>query len=107
MARERLTEHETLILVIGSYLHPARQATSSVMSFLLIHVLDCLAFSLFLYLFNAFHGHRRRRGLSYPPGPPSLPIIGNLLDVPNEAPWIAYAEMSKKHGMGITLLIAR
>jgi hypothetical protein len=100
-------EHETLIIAfIGSYLFPALQATSFVMPFLLIHVLDCLAFFLFFYLFIAFRDHRRRRGLSYPPGPPSHPIIGNLLDVPNEAPWIAYAEMSKKHGMGITLLTA-
>jgi hypothetical protein len=74
------------------------------MPFLLIHVLDCLAFSLFLYFFIAFRGHRRRRSLSYPPGPPSHPIIGNLLDVPNEAPWMAYAEMSKNHGTGIVLL---
>ena len=72
------------------------------MSFLLINVnaANCLAFSLSLYLFFAFRAHRRRRGLSYPPGPPSRPIIGNLLDVPKEAPWIAYADMSKTYGKG-------
>src|SRR5579863_4265258 len=64
-----------------------------------INVVDCIAFSLFLYLFITFRDHRRRRGLSYPPGPPSRPILGNLLEVPKEAPWVAYADMSKKYGM--------
>jgi len=71
------------------------------MPFLFIHAIDCLAFSLFLYLFVAFRDHRRRRVFSYPPGPPPRPIIGNLLDVPKEVPWIAYADMSKRYGRGI------
>ena len=68
------------------------------MQFLLINAVDCLVVSLSLYLFVVFRDHRRRGGLSYPPGPPSWPIIGNLLDVPKHAPWIAYADMSKKYG---------
>jgi len=70
------------------------------MQFLFINLVDCLAFSLFLYLLVAFRDYRRRRGLPYPPGPPPWPIIGNLLDVPKKAPWIGYADMSKKYGMG-------
>jgi hypothetical protein len=70
------------------------------MQFLFINVIDGLALSLFLYLLNAFRDHRRRRGLPYPPGPPPWPIIGNLFDVPKKAPWIGYADMSKKYGMG-------
>ncbi|KAF8504863.1 cytochrome P450 [Russula emetica] len=70
------------------------------MQFLLINVINCLAISLSLYLLVVFRDYRRRRGLPYPLGPPSWPIIGNLLDVPKakEAPWIKYAEMSKKYG---------
>ena len=52
---------------------------------LLVNAVDCIAFSLSLYLFVAFCDHRRYRGLSCPHGPPSRPIIGNLLDVPEEA----------------------
>jgi hypothetical protein len=70
------------------------------MSFFFLNAADCLAFFLFLYLFIAVHDHRRRRGLPYPPGPPLRPVIGNLFDVPKEGPWIAYATMSKKYGVG-------
>ena len=63
-----------------------------------ISAFDCFAVSLSLYLLVVFRDHRRRGGLPYPPGPPRLPIIGNLLDVPKDAPWSAYADMSKKYG---------
>ncbi|KAH8994583.1 cytochrome P450 [Lactarius akahatsu] len=51
----------------------------------------------FLFLYLLFRP-QRRRGLPYPPGPKSWPIIGNLLDSPKQSPWVAYAEMSKQHG---------
>ncbi|KAF8483917.1 cytochrome P450 [Russula ochroleuca] len=75
------------------------------MQFLLINAFDCLALSLFLYLLVVFRDHRRRGGFPYPPGPPSWPIIGNLLDAPKNAPWIAYADMSKKYGDVVCLHI--
>jgi hypothetical protein len=74
------------------------KATSSVMQFLLVNTLDFLAIVSFFYLLISYRDHRRRGGLSYPPGPPSWPFIGNLLDVPKDTPWIAYANMSKKYG---------
>ena len=55
-----------------------------------------------LHTVFAFHDHRRRRGSPYLPGPPSWPIIGNLLDVPNLSPWLVYANMSKKYGKPVT-----
>jgi hypothetical protein len=69
------------------------------MRLLLINTVDALVISLFLYLLVTFRDSRRRRGLSYPPGPPSWPIIGNFLDIPKDKPWIAYTDMSKKYGM--------
>ena len=60
------------------------------------------AFACFLlYLFMekiVFRYNEGQKGLPYPPGPPPLPIIGNLLDIPTDAPWIVYADMSKKYG---------
>ncbi|KAF8483980.1 cytochrome P450 [Russula ochroleuca] len=75
------------------------------MQFLLINAFDCLATSLFIYLLVNFRDRRRRGGLSYPPGPPSWPIIGNLLDVPKNPSWTAYADMSKKYGDIICLRV--
>ena len=60
--------------------------------------LDALVISLFLYLLVKFFDRRKRNGLSYPPRPPSWPIIGNFLDMPTDKPWIAYTDMSKKYG---------
>lgn len=68
------------------------------MQLFLIKAFDYLAISLFLFLLVKFRDSRRRRGLPYPPGPPSWPIIGNYLDVPIEKPWIKYTDMSKKYG---------
>ena len=73
------------------------------MQILLINVFGCFFISCFLYLLTVFSDHRRRRGLPYPPGPPSRPIIGNFLDFPKDTPWSVYAEMSKKHGMCVIL----
>jgi hypothetical protein len=64
----------------------------------LITAIDGLALSVFLYTLFAFRDHRRRKGFPYPPGPPSWPVIGNLLDVPKLSPWLSYANMSKKYG---------
>ena len=68
------------------------------MQLLLINAVDCFALCLSFYLLVIFRDHRRRGGFLYPPGPPSRLIIGNLLDVPMSAFWIAYADMSKKYG---------
>lgn len=33
-----------------------------------------------------------------PPGPPGLPILGNILDVPKSKPWIRFAEWTEQYG---------
>jgi hypothetical protein len=66
-----------------------------------INAFDCFAALFFLYLLVHFRDRRRRGGLPYPPGPPSWPIIGNLLDIPKDLAWRAYADMSKKYGKRI------
>ncbi|KAI0029065.1 cytochrome P450 [Vararia minispora EC-137] len=35
---------------------------------------------------------------SYPPGPPGLPLVGNLFDLPKDYAWIALTRYGKKYG---------
>jgi hypothetical protein len=46
----------------------------------------------------AIRDYQKHGGLSYPPGPRPLPIIGNLLDIPKDSSWLAYTQFSKKYG---------
>ncbi|PBK63903.1 cytochrome P450 [Armillaria solidipes] len=38
------------------------------------------------------------RGLPLPPGPPGKPLVGNLLDIPTQYPWIRFTEWKKRFG---------
>ncbi|KAI9448699.1 hypothetical protein BJY52DRAFT_307637 [Lactarius psammicola] len=63
-----------------------------------VTAVDVMIVSTVFYLLFTFQDHIRRRGIPYPPGPRRWPIIGNLFNSPKQSPWIAYAEMSRKHG---------
>jgi hypothetical protein len=67
------------------------------MAYLLL-ILDLLVVLLFLTTIRAIRDRRKRGGLPYPPGPPPLPIIGNLLDIPLQSSWFAYIRYSKIYG---------
>ena len=49
--------------------------------------------------------HTRHRGGPLPPGPAPLPVIGNLLDMPKERPWVAYRDWSHKYGDSFSILV--
>jgi len=34
----------------------------------------------------------------YPPGPPSRPLVGNIPDMPQEKPWLTFADWGKNYG---------
>ena len=42
--------------------------------------------------------HEYRRDKDLPPGPPRLPLIGNLHQAPDKVPWRTYAQWTKKYG---------
>ncbi|KAL1696142.1 cytochrome P450 [Schizophyllum commune] len=47
------------------------------------------------------HSRRKRNAkLPLPPGPPGLPFVGNLLDLPFDFQWRKLAEWSKQYGVG-------
>ncbi|KAJ7274707.1 cytochrome P450 [Mycena rebaudengoi] len=54
------------------------------------------------YAFNS----RKRTKLPLPPGPPKLPFIGNLLDMPRRFEWETYMEWSKRYDSDIIHLTA-
>ncbi len=64
----------------------------------LMIVIGLFALVSFLVALSSIRDYQRRRGLRYPPGPRRLPLIGNLLDVPNNFSWLTYTELSRKYG---------
>lgn len=62
------------------------------------------AISILIFAFLAVRSYVRKRrdnpaGLPLPPGPPRLPIVGNLLGIKDlGAQWLTFAEWSKKYG---------
>lgn len=62
-------------------------------------VFDLAALSLFTYVARNYLADRtRRQGLQYPPGPRGLPVLGNLFDIPQRAPWETYTRWGKQYG---------
>jgi hypothetical protein len=66
-------------------------------------ILDVLVIVSSLAVFLAIRDYQIRGGLPYPPGPPPLPIIGNLFDIPKEFSWLSYTQLSRKYGMSHSL----
>lgn len=46
-------------------------------------------------LFAWYAGERRKR-LPPPPGPPGLPLLGNVFGVPLKEAWLTYMEWAKR-----------
>ena len=69
-----------------------------------IFIVDLIVFLSFGFTLSIIRDYRRRRGLPYPPGPRPLPIIGNLLDIPKESSWLAYAKFAKTYGRPFALI---
>jgi hypothetical protein len=63
-----------------------------------VTVFDVLVLISSLAALLAIHDYKKRRGLSYPPGPRPLPLIGNLFDIPKEFSWLSYVQLSRKYG---------
>ncbi|KAH7910744.1 cytochrome P450 [Hygrophoropsis aurantiaca] len=60
-----------------------------------ISTLDICLAGAGLYLVQRFLA---KSSAPVPPGPSGWPIIGNLLDMPTEDPWLSYSKWAKQHG---------
>lgn len=48
-----------------------------------------------------------RRGVLLPPGPKGLPVIGNVLQVPQDFAWLQFAKWGEEFGSFHTLILRR
>ncbi|KAL5520726.1 hypothetical protein ACEPAF_2728 [Sanghuangporus sanghuang] len=65
-----------------------------------IYIFDAAAIVVALICIRSFLSWRKRRANSYPlpPGPKGLPIIGNVLDMPQENEWESVRQWGMKYG---------
>ncbi|RDX45836.1 cytochrome P450 [Lentinus brumalis] len=57
-----------------------------------------LALGLLVYFHSLASWRARSRGRPLPPGPPSLPLVGNILNIPKNQPHVGYRELCAKYG---------
>ncbi|CAL1715497.1 unnamed protein product [Somion occarium] len=70
-----------------------------------ITALDVLVLTVSALLFRWLYVRKSsHNGLPHPPGPPGLPLVGNLNDVPTDEPHVRYAEWSGQYNSDIIRL---
>ncbi|GAA5997441.1 cytochrome P450 [Rhodotorula paludigena] len=84
---------------------PAVEATSALFTLGSTTTTTLIAAVLGLAVLYLARGNKAKGPL--PPGPPPLPIIGNLLDVPKSRPWVKFAEWTEQYGPIFTLKMGR
>ena len=57
-----------------------------------------LAFFTVLYVRSVAKWRARSRGRPFPPGPPSLPVVGNLFNTPGDKAWYAFHDLTAQYG---------
>ena len=69
-----------------------------ILSYLSLDVVFVLCVLALALLWRHIRAANTRMGLRLPPGPPGLPVIGNLFDMPTSDDWVVYREWGNKHG---------
>lgn len=63
---------------------------------------SCLLFFDAFFAIIALHLLRRlffsKHTFPLPPGPPGLPIVGNIFDMPSDKDWLTYAKWGELYG---------
>ncbi|ETW82537.1 cytochrome P450 monooxygenase 14 [Heterobasidion irregulare TC 32-1] len=66
--------------------------------------LDIAVCAAVLVAITIIYLNQRRNRYPYPPGPKGLPILGNILDIPEQRQWITYARWGRESGSPIIRL---
>jgi hypothetical protein len=64
------------------------------------------AFAIGIALRSYFTTRKLPHGVQFPPGPTSLPILGSVLAIDTDAPWLTYKAWGKKYGKWTLILPA-
>ncbi|KAM5165065.1 uncharacterized protein ACMZJ9_007480 [Mantella aurantiaca] len=64
-----------------------------------------LSIAICVFLAIVLYGQKKKVHPNYPPGPPCLPIIGNMHMINIEKPYITFLELAKKYGTVYSLQI--
>ena len=51
-----------------------------------------------LYVHSVAKWRARTCGRPFPPGPPSLPLVGNLFNTPADRAWLDFNELAARYG---------
>jgi len=54
-------------------------------------------------VFIWFAGHKISKRKRLPPGPRSLPLIGNTHQTPRQSPWLTYSTWAKQYGTPLVI----
>ena len=57
-----------------------------------------LALGCLVVLYIGRHALRDRTSYPFPPGPPGVPWVGNVVGLDTDAPWITYAKWARTYG---------
>jgi hypothetical protein len=44
---------------------------------------------------------------SLPPGPRGIPVVGNILDMPNSEEWLYWEKLRELHGTGVCIVFVK
>ncbi len=71
-------------MVIGLYIYPT---VSLILAVLYV-----------LYVRSIVKWRARSRGRPFPPGPPTLPLVGNMFNIPGDRAWLDFRELTVQYG---------
>ncbi|KAH7909186.1 cytochrome P450 [Hygrophoropsis aurantiaca] len=65
---------------------------------LAVYIVGAVSLATVLLIWISLYSSTNVSGLPFPPGPPQLPLLGNLLDINTAEPWTTYTAWREKYG---------